>query len=165
VDHAYECLEPCVNCAGTGSVTVTKKGRRGKKGKRPKIQVRVDCKACEGRGACGFEWRTASTGPLQAPCRRDDCCVCTGKNPCDDELQLCTSCYYYDRATETLHVNQPPRAWACPRGSCPKCGGVYVEWLSFKVEPVDVYLNREAFGPKATRTLPSSVTIRERSGR
>lgn len=121
--HAFECVEPCKRCKGSGSVG---KGNRER-----------ECKDCLGSGACCHEWR--GENPPTAPCRKPGCCICSRK-PCRKEW--CKQCFFTDGNGE-LVANGKKFAWPCSKGCCPKCGGLYVEWHSFGVSPDDVYLNCE----------------------
>lgn len=180
LSHAFECLGPCVACGGEGLVKIEPKAGKGRKGKRrkgsPGVSAYRPCKPCGGTGDCRTEWRGES--PPRAPCREPDCCICSGKSPCGDPDQLCTRCYYHNRAEGKTYVNQGAGAWPCAYGGCPRCGSAYVEWLSYPgtqktfvdglgecvvlepTAPGDVYLNIEVFGPRPTRQLPSSVRVK-----
>lgn len=173
MEHAFECLELCKRCQGSGSV-----GR----GQRERL-----CKSCLGSGSC-HEWR--GPNPPSAPCRRPECCIC-GKAPCFEPW--CRECCRVDPQGELVY-NREPTTWACTNGCCPKCGSDYGEWHSFPGEtspgrwpkgwltapsaarhekelkrtlegsvPVDVYLAREIRARVNPRPFPlGTIRIRPR---
>ena len=95
------------------------------------------CPLCKGRGKLrtGFKrWR---------PCPK-----CKSRGQCRYEWRDRTVRIVPSEANRWL----TGRKW--PINSCPSCGSIYYEWLSFDVRPRDVYLRSENV-PKSTLTVRS----------
>jgi len=65
---------------------------------------------------------------LSFPCKQPDCCIC-GEVACRSEY--CDQC-------KTTRAGIP-----CHKGSCPRCGSSYVEWLTREVNDEDIYFSIE----------------------
>lgn len=80
--------------------------------------------------------------------------MCSGKR-C--EVEACAKCFTTLEADgPAVPINKP-----CTDGACPRCGGTFVEWLSFDVEPSHVLLNCEIVA--GVRAVPKGrLVIRER---
>jgi len=101
--------------------------------------VRKDCKF-EFRLKLGVEGMAAD---LNFPCQAPACCIC-GKDPC--KWEWCSAC-------RKLSQGRP-----CTNGSCPKCGSIYVMWLSYDIKSEDVWFSSEWFSGE--RVWNGSATIR-----
>ena len=98
---------------------------------------------------CGHEFRTHALNKdgmphmLSFPCRREDCCNCSG-DLCGWEW--CSAC------------RRALAGGLCGEGSCPNCGSKYVEWLSYDTPWEDIYFSSE-WKPDG-RMCPGEVEIR-----
>lgn len=79
---------------------------------------------------CGEEFREARCIPHH-PCRRTDCCLCA-TSWCDDPA--CNSCAGRQAGVQ------------CSDGSCPNCGSIYVNWLSYDTPWHSIYFRSEREG-------------------
>lgn len=65
---------------------------------------------------------------LAFPCRRQSCCIC-GDGYCGNDW--CSDC------------SRLSRGMSCVKGSCPECGSLYAEWITYPQEPTDVYTHAD----------------------
>lgn len=118
--------------------TVWEKSTLGRLGPRAQSDDGTECFECH---RCGSEFRYEGCIPHQ-PCKRPDCCTCS-RTLCGEDR--CAGCH-------RLATGRP-----CDDGSCPNCGSIYVEWLSYDIPWKDVYTAGE--WATGERIWPGSRTV------